>query len=99
MATRIRQVDPDPELLADLAASEDAADRALAELLTAAGLDATVWRVRLCDDCGAAGYSAEVYVDGRQARRRLGQLRAWRAGAHVPGWRAESAMRGDALAS
>lgn len=85
--TRIRYVEPDHELADDLAESEHPDDRALAELLRAVGLDATVWRVRLCGDCGAKRYSAEVGVDGRQARRRLSQLRAWRPGAHLAGWR------------
>lgn len=82
---------PDPDLLDELAAT----DPVLAAELRTAGLDATVWRVRSCRDCGAAGYSAEIHVDGRLARRRLAELRLWRAGAHPAGWR-ESTVRDSA---
>lgn len=96
--THIRHVEPDPELLDDLAASQDPDDVALAELLVAAGVDSTVWRVRWCDDCGSRRYSAEIGVDGRQARRRLSQLRAWRPGAHVAGWRRDESTGRAGLA-
>jgi hypothetical protein len=64
----------DPDLLDDLART----DPALARALAAAGVDATVWRVRLCLDCGAVRYTAEVPADGRQVRARLRELRAQR---------------------
>lgn len=77
-------VRPDPDMLDELTQS----DPALAAELRAAGMASAIWRVRTCRDCGAAVYSAEIAVDGRLVRRRLSQLRAWRAGAHVAGWRA-----------
>lgn len=84
MNVRVIVSEPDPDLLDELTELH----AALAAELRAAGLLATIWRVRTCRDCDARGYSAEVAVDGRLARRRLSALRLWRAGAHGAGWRA-----------
>lgn len=83
MSVRVVESVPDPDLLDELTER----DPELADELRAAGLLAAIWRVRICRDCGARGYSGEVAVDGRLARRRLSQLRLWRAGAHPAGWR------------
>ena len=86
MNVRVIESIPDPDLLDELAESAPE----LADELRTAGLNATIWRRRTCRDCGAPGYSAEIAVDGRLARRRLSGLRLWRTGAHARGWRADA---------